>query len=348
MQRRRGLVWGLCCLLCLASVGCGRSVSVGRARSIAERYAGHDLSQAEVTVSRSGQSRIALFAVGSIESRARREYRVNLANGQFVGWLFTLDRQPGEGSDAFSDEDAIDYAREAAHAVLGAEADSLQWTVATGGSRVSTVMGSSPLRGDPPRSGLGPQVVAVVRSDGVVTSYRQYAPAPRDREPLPVRVSREAAVEIANREFWVPDARTAPVRADLYQRDGEVFWTTQTVLLPLDEGSDAYGGLPEAYLTCLIDAQSGRVLARDARLGFSYDSVSRGFLGKRRHNAAVRFWNTHWPWRPIEVGAGAVGLLTVAGLGVRRWLHQRASAPPPEEPETEGEEPAQPSSWFEA
>lgn len=313
-----------------------RAIGLRQARSLAQAHAEQDLSEAEVVSYRTSSTRVLGFAVGSLDGGERHEYRVDLGTGQFVGWLHTTKRGPDMDHRGLTDATAIARASEAAGRVLGPDAGDLEWTVLVPGARVATVRGASPPSGNPPRSGLGPRVTAVVRSDGAVTSYRQYVPHPSERNPLPVALTDQDAVRIAREDAAPGRLAEVPLGASLEQSNGEVTWR---VGLACPAWMPDAGDGPESYLWWVIDARSGRILERQVRAGMSGGQIPTGFAAKASHNASVRFWNTRWPGRPVGA-AVAAALALVLTIRVWRAVRQRPRRSPPL-PEA-----AEPASWF--
>lgn len=335
----------LCCLLilCMALAGC--PVSERHARAIAEAATGADLSAAEVTAYRSGGMSLFAFAVDDPDGQGRWEYRVDARSGQFVGWLARIERRADGDLPDFGPERATELAKECARRFLGDSVDAMVWSQPDAGRRVTSVRGVSPPSGDPPRTGLGPVAVAVVRSDGAVTSYRQYAPPEGDREPLPVAVDEQSARARAEVDF---PARERFARCEtttsLSQRDGEVAW--QVVTSAYEGGSDGAAPGPSAILSWTVDARTGRILERDLRVGLRTAADLSAFTAKVEANDATRFWNSRWPSRPLGC-VGAAMVLTLSGLAAARRRRRASAGARQRQPDAAAEEPASPS-WFEA
>jgi hypothetical protein len=339
MTRRR-LVLGLCAgAVLLSIVGCGSQRRIESARRVAQSVAEVDLSSATVEPIQTGSLRAVGFVVPGPDS-SRWEYRVDTGTGRLIGWVNAVPRDPEREIADFTPERATEIARDTAQRILGSDADPLVWSVASSGPRVIVVRGTAPPLGDPPRTGLGAFVYEVVRSDGVVTSYRQAVPDPGDRDPLPVRVERDEAIATAAADVPEAPGYAREIDAALSQEGGRVLWLVAMSLHP-DAGSETETAAPQAVLYCQIDARTGRIVARGVRAPMGDSVVPTAFRRKAEHNDLTRFWNDRWPLMPSLAVAMSAALLAVGSVGLRRSRTRRRAS----DEDDQGEEEVP---WYEA
>lgn len=184
-------------------------------------------------------------------------------HGTLLGWVRPVPDE-ADGEAPVSVESATELAQAEAERVLGAGAESLEWSVQWGGESEGFVrlLGEGPLRGDPPRAGLSRCCEATVQlRGGAMTEFS--AGRTCDSVPAPVSVTRDEALAAARAACAEdePSAGEAPLAEEpcLWQFKGQAFWTVRFETRSA-ERSPIRARRIRMYT---VDAVSGEVVRRD-------------------------------------------------------------------------------------
>lgn len=184
-------------------------------------------------------------------------------HGTLLGWVRPVPDE-ADGEAPVSVESATELAQAEAERVLGAGAESLEWSVQWGGESEGFVrlLGEGPLRGDPPRAGLSRCCEATVQlRGGAMTEFS--AGRTCDSVPAPVSVTRDEALASARAACAEdePSAGEAPLAEEpcLWQFKGQAFWTVRFETRSA-ERSPIRARRIRMYT---VDAVSGEVVRRD-------------------------------------------------------------------------------------
>ncbi|MBD3177866.1 MAG: hypothetical protein GF320_22055 [Armatimonadia bacterium] len=157
--------------MCIASAA---GVSLDEGREIAEAHApGGMLEDAPSVSDRSGWQIATYSGINAAGETVR--LRVRLDDGAFLGWTMPLSGPPDVDLEHISEQEALQIAKQEASRHLGSDADGLAFEVTnTPPADVLVVRGRSAPAGDPPRTGIGPEVtVDLLGRGGQIYMYQQ-------------------------------------------------------------------------------------------------------------------------------------------------------------------------------